>query len=148
MNQQIKQLLKTVQNRQEKISEQQSAMDEEIKQIEKMIEQENKSWKDYWKVPEKTFKQYVDEYRKNAPLLYFVTLSDKPEFWSIEYKVGLLWNIVQSKEGDLQDFADILCVFGDYSFPHYQYTTTDMSEKVFKLLPQEFIDSFKDTYTL
>ena len=139
--QQIQQLLKTVQNRQAKIREEQFAMDEEIQQIEKMVKEENKSWKDSWKIPEKTFEDYVEEYMKeeSMPEDY-----DKPEQWKMLHKFGLLWYMVEDKKGDSMDFSDIIYTLS-FPVPDHREITTDVTKKVFYLLPEKFINSVLKT---
>jgi len=147
MNQQIQQLLKTVQNRQAKIREEQFAMDEEIQQIEKMVkEEENKSWKNPWKnpwkIPEKTFEDYVEEiYMKEETMPEDY---DIPEQWKTLHKFGLLWYMVKDKKGDLMDLSDIIYTLS-FPVPDHREITTDGGEKVFNLLPEKFINSFKDS---
>lgn len=138
MKQQIEQLLKTVQKRQAKISEEQAAMDEEIQQIEKMIKGSKKFAKGGF-VPEKTFEDYCYEYGAVPG----IGLDTPPEQLVMRDKFGLLWYMIKDKKGGLVDFLDIICVI-THSPPDYRDVGTDVGKKVFKLLPKEFINSFED----
>jgi hypothetical protein len=96
-----------------------------------------------FKPKEKTFEDYEkDYYRDRLPKEAedLLMLNVDAEDLNIENRLGLLWYIVKDKGGTLEDLSDLLFRIAQPN----EMSEPDISSRVWKLLPQSFIESFKE----
>jgi hypothetical protein len=99
----------------------------------------------YFKPKEKTFEDYEKDYYrdrlpKEAECLFILNVD--AEDLNIENRLGLLWYIIKDKRGNLSDLSVILDAIDDEDA--INISTSGRLNKIWNLLPQSFIESFKE----
>jgi translation elongation factor EF-1beta len=96
----------------------------------------------YFKPKEKTFEDYTKDYYRKCPpeVEDFLMLNVNAEDLPIRSRFELLWYIVKDKGGTLKDLSDLLFRIAQPN----EMSEPGVSDRVWKLLPQSFIESFKE----
>jgi hypothetical protein len=104
---------------------------------------------------EKTFEDYTNEYRKvydgEDDLVGIVGSTSDSKYWDMRNKLGLLWYIVQ-QNGDVKKFYTLVFIeilkkiiyYNNGDFDDLNTGNNIFANNIFKLLPQSFIESFKE----
>jgi hypothetical protein len=109
----------------------------------------------HFKLKEKTFEDYADEYRKvydeEDDLVGIIGNTSDSKYWDMRNKLGLLWYIVQ-QNGDVKKFYTLVFIeilkkiiyYNNGDFDDLNTGNNIFANNIFKLLPQSFIESFKE----
>jgi hypothetical protein len=97
------------------------------------------------KPKEKTFEDYTKEFYQefdpDTSEALFI-LNTKPEELKMKDKLAFLWYIIEDKKGNLMSLGNLLSMIF-HETRYKDFTGTEISIKVYSILPKSFIKSFK-----
>jgi len=97
-----------------------------------------------FKSKEKTFGEYCVEYRNMHIDNVFHKYMVDVEHFPMRDKLGLLWYIIKENGGTLKDYSDLMFRIAQ---PNDDcLTVPEVAYKVWNMLPQSFVESFKSIY--